>query len=193
MMIALYRHDYPTFLLEGQKTAAVMKDPVLADIVASARAGYGKSGSRGLMERLYAAQKGYFLQGKFDATMLAETCVLMGRRQEALQLLDGACNRHEANLLCVPVPPRPAHIERRSRLQGAGEKNQLSGRFREGLANVFSRICEAAVAEFNQPTLIEAWMALRPGWEHGLAAVERPVSGFRRGTSSLWTRQLPKN
>jgi len=105
MMIALYRHDYPTFLLEGQKTAAVMKDPVLADIVASARAGYAKSGSRGLMERLYAAQKDYFLQGKFDATMLAETCVLMGRRQEALQLLDGACNRHEANLLsCLSRP-----------------------------------------------------------------------------------------
>ncbi len=105
MMIGVYRHDYPTFLLEGQKTAAAMKDPVLADIVASARAGYAESGSRGLMEHLYAAQKQYFLQGKFDATTLAETCVLMGRRQEALHLLDGAYNRHEANLLsCLSRP-----------------------------------------------------------------------------------------
>jgi len=105
MMISLYRRDYPTFLLEGQKTASVMKDPVLADIVESARDGYAKSGGRGLMEHLYAAQKQYFLQGKFDATMLAETCVLMGKRQEALQLLDGAYNRHETNLLsCLSRP-----------------------------------------------------------------------------------------
>ena len=105
MMISLYRRDYPTFLLEGEKTAEVMKDPVLADIIASARSGYAKSGGLGLLERLYAKQKEYFLQGKFDATTLAETCVLMGRRQEALLLLDGAYNRREANLLsCLSRP-----------------------------------------------------------------------------------------
>ncbi len=105
MMIGLYRQDYPTFLLEGQKTAEVMKDPVLADIIASARVGYARAGGRGLLEGLYSAQKNYFLQGKLDATTLAETCVLMGRRQEALRLLDGAYNRREANLLsCLSRP-----------------------------------------------------------------------------------------
>lgn len=105
MMISLYRQDYPTFLVEGEKTAEVMKDPVLAAIVASAREGYAKSGGPGLLVRLYAKQKEYFLQGKFDATTLAETCVLMGRKQEALQLLDGAYTRHEANLLsCLSRP-----------------------------------------------------------------------------------------
>jgi tetratricopeptide (TPR) repeat protein len=105
MMISLYRRDYPTFLLEGEKTAEVMKDPVLADIVASARTGYAKSGGTGLLLRLYAKEEEYFLQGKFDATTLAETCVLMGRKQEALQLLDGAYNRREANLLsCLSRP-----------------------------------------------------------------------------------------
>jgi tetratricopeptide (TPR) repeat protein len=105
MMIGLYRQDYPTFLREGQKTAEVMKDPVLADIIASARAGYAKAGGRGLLESLYAAQKKYFLRGKLDATTLAETCVMMGRRQEALQLLEGAYNRREANLLsCLSRP-----------------------------------------------------------------------------------------
>ncbi len=105
MMISLYRRDYPTFLLEGEKTAEVMKDPVLADIVASARGGFAKSGGPGLLLRLYAKQEEYFLQGKFDATTLAETCVLMGRKQEALQFLDGAYNRREANLLsCLSRP-----------------------------------------------------------------------------------------
>jgi hypothetical protein len=82
-----------------------MKDPVLADIIASARVGYARAGGRGLLEGLYSAQKNYFLQGKLDATTLAETCVLMGRRQEALRLLDGAYNRREANLLsCLSRP-----------------------------------------------------------------------------------------
>jgi tetratricopeptide (TPR) repeat protein len=105
MVISLDRKDYPTFLAEGQKSAEIMADPVLADIIASARAGYAKDGGRGLMNNLYARQKEYYSKGKLGATMLAKTCALMGRRLEAIQLLEEAYNRHETDVLaCLSHP-----------------------------------------------------------------------------------------
>jgi hypothetical protein len=99
MFISLDRQDYPAFLLEGQKTAEIMHDPILSDIIASARAGYARAGRRGLMDRLYAKQKEYYLQGRYDGIMLAKACALMGRKQEAMQPLEEAYNRHEINVL----------------------------------------------------------------------------------------------
>ena len=105
MVIALDRKDYSTYLAEGEKTAEILQDPVLADILAAARAGFEKDGGRGLMDRLYAKQKEYALQGKVEATMLAKTCALMGRRKEAIDLLETAYRRHEANVLsCLSHP-----------------------------------------------------------------------------------------
>jgi tetratricopeptide (TPR) repeat protein len=105
MMISLDRRDYPTYLAEGQKTAEAMNDPVLKDIVASARAGYARGGGRGLMQELYAKQKQYYAAGKVTGTMLAKTCVLMGKRREALDLLDQAYARHESEVFgCLSHP-----------------------------------------------------------------------------------------
>lgn len=105
MVIGLDRKDYSAFLAEGQKTAEIVRDPVLTDIVAAARAGYAKDRGRGLMNRLYEKQKEYYLQGKLEGTMLAKTCALMGRRQEAIELLQEAYRRHEANVFaCLSHP-----------------------------------------------------------------------------------------
>ena len=72
MVVSLDRQDYLTFLAEGQKSAEIMGDPVLADIIASAQAGYKKDSGRGLMNSLYAKQKEYYSNGKLGATMLAK-------------------------------------------------------------------------------------------------------------------------
>jgi len=38
-------------------------------------------------------------------SVLAKTCILMGKKQEALQLLEEAYNRHESNVLsCLSQP-----------------------------------------------------------------------------------------
>jgi gamma-glutamyl:cysteine ligase YbdK (ATP-grasp superfamily) len=82
-----------------------MDDPVMKDIVASARAGYAKEGGPGMLKSLHAKQKQYYLAGKLDGTTLAETCILMGKRQEALDLLEAAYNRHEIEVLAVLSHP----------------------------------------------------------------------------------------
>jgi serine/threonine-protein kinase len=103
--IALDQGDYPTFLAEGERAADTMNDAVLMDIVASARAGYERAGGPGLLKGLYAKQKEYYLAGKLWGTTLARTCVLMGRRQEALQLLETAFAHHEIGVLGMLSTP----------------------------------------------------------------------------------------
>ena len=105
MIISLELRDYPSYLEEGKKTAETENDPVLKDIVASARAGYERDGERGLLNDLYVKQKKYYEAGKLLGTMVAETCILMGKKQEALQLLEEAYNRHESYVLaCLSQP-----------------------------------------------------------------------------------------
>jgi hypothetical protein len=54
---------------------------------------------------LYAKQREYYATGKVAGTTLAKTCVLMGRKQEALQLLEQAYAHHEADVLaCLSHP-----------------------------------------------------------------------------------------
>jgi len=94
--------DYPAYLDEGEKAAEITNDPMLKDIITSARAGYARDGERGLLKNLYAKQKQYYLAGKLWGTMLAKTCVMMGRKQEALQLLEeGYAHRESRVLFCL--------------------------------------------------------------------------------------------
>jgi tetratricopeptide (TPR) repeat protein len=105
MIISLELKDYPSYLDEGKKTAEAEDDPALKDIIASARAGYERDGERGLLNDLYAKQEEYYWAGKLSGTVLAKTCIQMGKKQEVLQLLDDAYDRHETNVLsCLSQP-----------------------------------------------------------------------------------------
>jgi len=99
MEISLELRDYPAFLEEGERTAELANDPVLKDIIGSVRAEYRHGGERGLLNELYAKQRKYYLAGKLAGTLLAKTCIMMGRRQEALQLLEEAYKHHESSVL----------------------------------------------------------------------------------------------
>ncbi len=105
MRISLASGDYPAFLSEGKSAAEVANDPVLKDVIAAAQAGYKRDGGPGLLKDLYAKQKEYYVAGKLAGTLLAKTCVLMGRKQEALHLLEVAYARHENEVLsCLSHP-----------------------------------------------------------------------------------------
>ena len=105
MITSFDQRDFRTFLDEGQKGADVRNDPALKDIMASAREGYARGGERGLLERLYTKQKEYYAMGKYPAAMLAKTCVALGKRQEALDLLYATFSRHESDALWCLVDP----------------------------------------------------------------------------------------
>lgn len=91
--------DYPGFLAESAKTAQMTGDPVLKATTASAQEGFLRDGGRGLLLGLYTAQKKYHEEGKLPGIWLAHTCVLIGRRQEAVQLLGEDYARHEPDFV----------------------------------------------------------------------------------------------
>jgi hypothetical protein len=102
MNLGFEPRDYPAYLDEGEKAAEITNDPMLKDIITSARAGYRRDGDRGLLKNLYVKQKQYYLAGKLWGTMLVKTCVMMGRKQEALQLLEeGYAHRESHVLFCL--------------------------------------------------------------------------------------------
>ena len=89
LMIAGFElRDYPAYLAEGEKTAETMNDPALKEIIAAAGTGYTRDGERGLLKNLYMAEEKYYAEGKVSWIALALACVRLGRKQEALQLLE---------------------------------------------------------------------------------------------------------
>ena len=78
---------------------------MLRQIIASAQAGYVRDGERGLLNNLYATQRESHLAGKFSPTTLAVTCVMMGKKQEGLQLLEEAYSHHDIFVLSSPINP----------------------------------------------------------------------------------------
>jgi tetratricopeptide (TPR) repeat protein len=122
MRIDLDLHNYADFLAEGDMAAQSANDPIMKDILASARAGYKRGGGRGLLGALYAKQKEYYLAGKLHANALATTCVLMGRKQEALGILEDAYNRHDIEVLTVLSQPDLVSLRNEPRYQALVRK-----------------------------------------------------------------------
>lgn len=105
MQISFLIGDYPTYLAEGEKEADARNDAVLRDILAAARAGYAKRGHAGLLDALYLKQKTYYSEGKLWGTALAKTSIKLGKKQEALQLLEEEYARHSPVFLwCLSEP-----------------------------------------------------------------------------------------
>jgi len=75
----------------------------MKDTIAKARAGYARDGERGLLRNLHAAQKKYYSAEKIPGMLLARTCLRMGKKEEALQLIEEDYARHNAVFLwCLP-------------------------------------------------------------------------------------------
>jgi len=105
MLIGFSIRDYPNYLMEGDKAAQAVNDPVLKGTLAAARAGYARDGEPGLLRNLYAVQMKYYAAGKIPGMYLARTCILMGKKQEALQYIAEDYARHSAVFLwCLSDP-----------------------------------------------------------------------------------------
>jgi hypothetical protein len=151
MRIDLDLRDYPEFLAEGERTAQEGDDSVLKDIMASARAGYVHGGDRGLLNALYAKQKDYYRQGKLHASMLAATCVLTGKKQEALTILEDAYNQHDVEILAMLSHPDLLTLKDEPHYQALARKINSPPSRTERLATLQSPICQSC-KEHHPPT-----------------------------------------
>jgi tetratricopeptide (TPR) repeat protein len=91
--------DYPAFLSESEKLAQLSHDPVLTETTAAAKAGYLRAGERGLLSDLYEIQKKLYAEGKLAGGPLERTCIHLGKREEALHLLERDYEWHNPEFL----------------------------------------------------------------------------------------------
>lgn len=97
--------DYPRFLVESDRTAELTRDDVLKTTTSAARTGFHQDGERGMFRELYRSQKALYGQGKLAGTFLAATCARMGKRQEAVQLLQSEYEKHSPVFLMLKDNP----------------------------------------------------------------------------------------
>jgi tetratricopeptide (TPR) repeat protein len=95
------RREYANFLIESGKTVELTRDPVLRATNAAAQAGLRRDGDRGFLLDLYIAQKRFYGEGKIEGTTFAKTCVQLGKKEEALQLLRKDYEHHDPQFLLV--------------------------------------------------------------------------------------------
>jgi tetratricopeptide (TPR) repeat protein len=122
MRIELNLRDYPGFLAEGERTAQAANDPAMEDVIASARTGYAHGRDRGLLNALYSKQREYFREGKVHVAMFAATCVLMGKKQEALTILEDAYRQHDVEFLAMLSHPDLRTLKDEPRYQALARK-----------------------------------------------------------------------
>ena len=92
----IYRQtaDYPHYLIEARKEAVLMRDNAALATVAATEKGYATGGGKGLLEALRQQQKELYGRGQLSPYFLAETCSLLGNKQEALRYLKTAYDQH---------------------------------------------------------------------------------------------------
>jgi tetratricopeptide (TPR) repeat protein len=142
--------NYPDFLSESEKMADFNHDPILIETNTAARTGFRRDGERGLLHDLYLDQKELYAKGKLPGAPFAETCLRLGRKGEALQLLQNDYDQHRAEFLWIltdqnlltlrnepgyrelvnklnfPAPPSVAEID--SSVQGSNWNEQIASK-----------------------------------------------------------------
>ncbi len=99
--IALINHDYPAYLEEFRKVAALMHDQAKLEIVQAAEKSYAQGGGKALLESVRKVMEKYFEKGLISGFDLAQICALSGRDEEALKYLQDAFGKHDTAVLNI--------------------------------------------------------------------------------------------
>jgi tetratricopeptide (TPR) repeat protein len=104
MEIGFELRDYPMFLDEGEKMAASIHDATLEGVFSAARKAFTNGGESGLLQTFYDQGLGHRSNDRLP-TLLAKVCIRMGRKQEALEILEDEYSRRDPNVLsCLSHP-----------------------------------------------------------------------------------------
>lgn len=101
--IYLDNKEYDNYLTEVRKEAELVHDSSMMATAEEAQKGYAAEGGRGLLKALYREQKKLYSQGKYSPSLLANTCSLLGYKQEAMLYLNAAYEQHSDGLVQIEV------------------------------------------------------------------------------------------
>jgi tetratricopeptide (TPR) repeat protein len=95
--------DYPQYLREYRKSATLLHDESRLAIVSAAEKGFARDGARGLLTAMLKEQKIQLAKGKEEPYNLAQTCALLGEKQEALDDLQSSYQKHADAILKIRI------------------------------------------------------------------------------------------
>jgi tetratricopeptide (TPR) repeat protein len=101
--IYLDDQDYPKYLDEARKAAALSGDVHQMAIVSAAEKGYRSGGQQEMLQNILRVQKAYFEGGSMPAFAVAESYGRLGNKTEALRYLRTSFQRHEVALASIRI------------------------------------------------------------------------------------------
>jgi hypothetical protein len=90
---------------EWKKEAVLMRDHSALKLVDTAQKGYAAAGAHGLLQNMRAMQGKLYARGLQSPYLLAETDSLLGTKQEALQYLKIAYDKHDDGMVRIESDP----------------------------------------------------------------------------------------
>jgi Tfp pilus assembly protein PilF len=103
--ICLARKDYLNYLKEWREMAILLHDQHELAVESAAEKGFSTGGYHGMLEGTLRAQKKLNGEGTVPSFSLAVTYALLGEKQNSLQCLRSAYEKHDSSLLFLLTEP----------------------------------------------------------------------------------------
>lgn len=103
--IYLITAEYPRYLLESRREDSLMHNSPTLAITEAAEKGFADGGGKGLLKAVRLEEKELYDRGQFSLYTLAETCSILGNKQEALLYLKTAYDQHADGLAEMETNP----------------------------------------------------------------------------------------
>jgi hypothetical protein len=97
--------DYAQYLAEWKKEAVLIRDDASLRLVDAAAKGFATAGAQGMLRNTLALQKKLYESGMQSSYSVAETDSLLGNKQEALQYLKVAYDKHDNSMMHMESDP----------------------------------------------------------------------------------------
>jgi DNA-binding winged helix-turn-helix (wHTH) protein/tetratricopeptide (TPR) repeat protein len=97
--------DYAQYLAEWKQEAILMRDDSTLKLVDAAAKGFATAGAQGMLRNTLALQKKLYESGLQSPYSVAETDSLLGNKQEALQYLKVAYDKHDDSIVRLESDP----------------------------------------------------------------------------------------
>ena len=110
--------DYATYVEESEKSAQLGHDHFAMEVAAAAKAGYAGGNARKMLESIYRVEKQNYARGGTSATAIAETSMLLGKKEEAIAYLEEGFSKHDADLLSLRIDPIFSALNSDGRFRG---------------------------------------------------------------------------
>jgi tetratricopeptide (TPR) repeat protein len=123
--IYLSQNDAPNYLLESRKAAELSQNAAALKIWEAARKGFAAGGTHGMLESMLEVQKSLLKEGRGSHYNAAKTCMLIGKRQEALDQRQIAIENREMDILALGIDPAFASLRSEPRFQELRKKLEL--------------------------------------------------------------------